>query len=338
MRYSAILLALGLLVVGCGLQQRQQGKKVRFQLSEPTVEIDTTSYGWNTTTTQEIVAQGPDSAATYLVLARAEQGVSMRAGEKPENEKIAVVVSDGRGTLERTTVAQRCDDYSDSGCLEKWVDPEHSFTILGYVPLSEVSQTKVNSRQAKRASKSESDLVDLGLETGEGEALRAAFLSSTSPTSSSSSPEEEEADVDSLLAELGIVNIEDFTYREKTDEITGETTQILLTSANSASLIWRCSEDGAEVYVSPDEYLGDGPITTRYRFDEQDPRGPQGWSASTDGDAAFVPDRTVMAFTDRAKGAQEVAIRVEDYGGTGYTYTFSLMGLTQGLQKMNCFQ
>lgn len=347
---TSLILA-SVLLLSCSPNQGGQNSDVKFKLTKPTIEVDTTSYGWETTTTQEVVAVGPDSSKSFLVLAWANQGVSMEAGEKPERKKIAVLVTDGSGMMERTTLAQRCDEYTSSDCINEWIDPDHSFKVIGYVPLADISNADTMSAQSKPASKSSADFVDLGNGYVDKNNVRMAslFYNGGSSTDDESGEDEDystdDTNVDSILAaEMGVTTIGDFTYRETTDEITGQTKRVLATSSessytDSATLFWRCSDEGAEIYISTDEYLdSDSSIPTRYRFDNDKAQGPDYWSPSTDGDAAFAPDRSIQSFTAGAKGAREVAIRVEDYDDSEYTYTFSLMGLTRGLQRMPCFE
>jgi hypothetical protein len=114
------------------------GKNVRFELGERTITVDTTDYSFTTTTTQHLIAKGQDSAQTYLVVVHYKQGVSLSAGKKPEDGKGVVVVQDGEGEIEMNAYASRCNNYSRSDCLEKYVDPEHSFDIIGYVPVTDL--------------------------------------------------------------------------------------------------------------------------------------------------------------------------------------------------------
>jgi hypothetical protein len=133
-------------LIGAGLLtscvNKPRAKDVRFELGERKVSIDTTDYSFTTTTTQPVIARGQDSIQTFLVIVHYKQGVSLSAGKKPEDGKGVVVVQEGRGEVEMTSYASRCQEYSRSDCLEKYVDPEHSFELVGYAPVMGLPSSK----------------------------------------------------------------------------------------------------------------------------------------------------------------------------------------------------
>ncbi len=136
--------------------------------------------------------------------------------------------------------------------------------------------------------------------------------------------------------------IGDFRYVPRLDPITDEDTSYIITEDVNATLmrtgklIWKCSSDGLDLYIDSDEYLGRQPIEVVCRFDRKTPWPTTNWINSTDGSSAFANRSQLALFTENALPANQVVVRLKDYEGSSYTYTFSLKGLTQALGRLGC--
>lgn len=138
--------------------------------------------------------------------------------------------------------------------------------------------------------------------------------------------------------------IRDMTYTHAVDPITGEDRSTLAahdlsgSQLHDAALLWRCNGSDPEVIVAADEFLSyDTPVRVRWRFDSDAPSATgQHWTVSTDGTGVFLPQSMVEWFTQQARAANKVVVRVSDFRGVDYTLKFSLRGLTAGLKRMKC--
>jgi hypothetical protein len=99
------------------------------------MDVDITEYTYTSKSIVPVIARGRDSADAYTVVLWVKQGVSMEAGKKPFEGEAFVLVRYGRGTLHFHTYSSRCTTYSKTDCVEKYIDPEHSFTLVGYSAL-----------------------------------------------------------------------------------------------------------------------------------------------------------------------------------------------------------
>lgn len=131
-----------------------------------------------------------------------------------------------------------------------------------------------------------------------------------------------------------------FTYYPKIDPLTDQNRSKIITDGNEdydASLVWICANGRLNVYFEPDDYIGsDDTFTVVYRFDKQPMSAPREWDASTDGEAAFLPENLVPSFTKAAKNAKSIVLRTYDFNGTSITQSFNLNGLAAALAKLPC--
>jgi|GEM_PF-5043237 len=131
-----------------------------------------------------------------------------------------------------------------------------------------------------------------------------------------------------------------FQYARDVDPITDRDSSLIATFGTTnrdAALVWACKEEGLRVLFVPDDYIGSNDFfDVTYRFDKNAASVPRGWSASTNGQAVFLPQNLTKSFTAAAKRAQSITVRVTDYAGSYITHSFSLTGLTQALAKLSC--
>ena len=132
-RIVALIAAMSL--IGC--RPAVLGSDVRFELGARTVTVDS-SVGYSIVTEQPVIAHGRDSADTYLIVVDYRQAVSLSAGKKAPEGTGSVVVHGGSGTISWSAYASKCGRYSESDCMQSYVDPEQTFEILGYVPVTGV--------------------------------------------------------------------------------------------------------------------------------------------------------------------------------------------------------
>jgi hypothetical protein len=134
-----------------------------------------------------------------------------------------------------------------------------------------------------------------------------------------------------------------FQYVESIDPMTDVDTSFILTEdpegtrMRTGGLAWRCMDDGLNVVLFADEYLGSrDPAQVRWRFDSQEVTPLQRWLLSTRGTAAFAPMGEIANFTRNALEAARVVMQVTDFGDRVYTYTYMLDGLEEALGLLTC--
>jgi hypothetical protein len=151
-----------------------------------------------------------------------------------------------------------------------------------------------------------------------------------------------------ILLFLGCVTAQDvtatygkFDYIQQLDPIDDTDNSLIVvlddsTSYRQTALIWRCTGSTLEVYVVPSDYLGsEDYYNITYRFGKNEAVSSR-WGASTDGDAAFLPDAEVVAFSQQAAQTSTLAIRISDYEDTPHTYVFDLTGFTDAVAQLGC--
>jgi hypothetical protein len=141
MRWAMSWVTLALLSVGCGAAA--PGRDVQFSLGKKTTTVDPDStYGYRIQVSQEILASGRDSAEPYLLVLHVKQGVGLQAGKKPLDEHWTVAINGGRKVLETADYVSKCTAGSTGNCLERYVDPEYSFSLIGFTPVTRLESEK----------------------------------------------------------------------------------------------------------------------------------------------------------------------------------------------------
>lgn len=129
-----------------------------------------------------------------------------------------------------------------------------------------------------------------------------------------------------------------FTFVAKTDAITDANRSFIYADGlenEDATLYFQCMEDGLNVYVDPDEYLGDEPYGL-YRFDKLAATPEFDWDSSTKGTVAYLPLSRLKTFISAARKARVLTVRLYDYDDAPTTMSFDLTGLAASLQKLPC--
>lgn len=111
------------------------------------------------------------------------------------------------------------------------------------------------------------------------------------------------------------------------------------------SLFWRCVPleiangdvlTNIELGMLVDELTAPGRIAgVQWRFDSEAPVGFDGWGLSSDGSAVLAPPRDRDAFTEAARSAEGVLVRVTDDVGA-FDTQFALGGLAEALARLPC--
>lgn len=140
------------------------------------------------------------------------------------------------------------------------------------------------------------------------------------------------------LAQYGSWN-----FVKSSDSITDKDKSYIINTSGTGiydnkSIILRC--DGLknrEIYVNFDEFLDNEEIPVVYRFDKAKPVLAK-WTNSTDGTAAFMPEKLIKASVKASKSSKTLTLRATDFRGTSYTVQFQLSGISSALQKLACFK
>ena len=136
-----------------------------------------------------------------------------------------------------------------------------------------------------------------------------------------------------------------FTYSKSKDAFTDEDRSFIYTSSTSsrrksASIAWRCLEDGLNVFYLFDSYMSgdsDKDVLVRYRIDDLSPSGQEFWGLAQEQKGAFMPMNEVAEFTNVARAGSKIVFEVVDpMDGERLQDTFSLYGLTAALTKLPC--
>lgn len=149
-----------------------------------------------------------------------------------------------------------------------------------------------------------------------------------------------------VLALLGVSYGQgNIRYVERIDSFTDEDTSYVEVRAdqfpNSSlytnAIFWVCagSDDDYWLTAAVDEFLGGDRVPIIYRFDS-DAALQERWRESANGTAAIAEDRQANRFTALARSADRVAVGLTDYRGRRYEYTFSLVGLSIALERLDC--
>jgi hypothetical protein len=132
------------------------------------------------------------------------------------------------------------------------------------------------------------------------------------------------------------------------DPFTDVDRSFIAISANEAGsitrnnlLIWRCSGGAFEIFIQVNEYIGSNPAPVIIRFDDAPPIS-ETWNISTSGTAVFLPrtgpNQMVNhnRFTISALESNRLTVGITDYRNQRFVRTFSLLGLEEALQSLDC--
>jgi len=131
-----------------------------------------------------------------------------------------------------------------------------------------------------------------------------------------------------------------FMVRKKLDAMTDadRSTALTLGESRTSSLAWMCMPDGLNVGLLFGRYLsGDRANTIRVDHRWPDELATMGWwDIAANHKAAFLPIRSVRAFTEKAVTAKTITFRVSDGDGETVTDTFTLTRLADALKQLPC--
>lgn len=148
---------------------------------------------------------------------------------------------------------------------------------------------------------------------------------------------------------------QDFVYRVTADPIDDSKTYFLATMTDEANSLGDVMTSGAgfavvcyegepnpRVVVISSAYLAEEAVTVYYRFDRRDPVGPVDWQviASSLENSTLAPTSgpKMMSIISEARATAEMTFRIEDNidEGAQHTYSFSMLGISDGLERMPC--
>jgi TonB family protein len=111
------------------------------------------------------------------------------------------------------------------------------------------------------------------------------------------------------------------------------------------SLFWRCGEAARagrrpeptiELALLVDGVTAEGGlVSVQWRFDSDAPAAATTWVVAGSGIAIFAPDTERDVFTERARSARSVTLRIRD-AHDGYDSRFALDGLSDALARLEC--
>jgi len=143
--------------------------------------------------------------------------------------------------------------------------------------------------------------------------------------------------------------IEDFTYVKQVDEMTDEETHAAVTPSKpdfNGGLQLACIKNNLVFRIkvmkasSKMKLAGEGNVQVRYRFDDNDPSESEKWPYSTQIDATEKTSSDGLEnIIEPAKKAKNMKFRISKVDGFEVdTYTFSMMGVTEVLNRLPCYE
>ena len=142
-------------------------------------------------------------------------------------------------------------------------------------------------------------------------------------------------------SDLQITQLEGtWSFIKALDGITDENRSRVWTANNDNMAVrWYCFSDGMNILFDLDGYMGgdsDDRVNVTYRFDRTPAVGPTKLYMTTDNKWAYLPMNQITSFTERAKTASNLTVRVTDpLDDEQITYTVSLVGLSKALPRLN---
>ena len=104
----------------------------------------------------------------------------------------------------------------------------------------------------------------------------------------------------------------------------------------SASLFWRCSGDLLEFFVGTNKFLDSSSISVVYKFDNETASRTQEWGSSTKGTGVFAPLEELKKLFNLFTKSKRFTVRLYDFQGSEYTYTFLASGFSKASLKLHC--
>jgi hypothetical protein len=136
------------------------------------------------------------------------------------------------------------------------------------------------------------------------------------------------------------VPVGDFYYFDRSDAGVSRTSVTTLAEEShvtgAGGLTWSC-EDGERRLIVSSTYLGRSMrARVRWAFDGEEPGEPESWILRRTGMAVIAPAEVETEFTRRALESNGVVMQLSDYEYRRHTYTFTLDGLAEALQMLQC--
>ena len=143
-----------------------------------------------------------------------------------------------------------------------------------------------------------------------------------------------------VLQAAAQVPVGDFYYFDRSDAGISRTSITTLAEEShvtgAGGLTWSC-EDGERRLIVSSTYLGRSMrARVRWAFDGEEPGEPESWILRRTGMAVIAPAEVEVEFTGRALESSGVVLQLSDYEYRRHTYTFTLDGLAEALQMLQC--
>jgi hypothetical protein len=125
-------------------------------------------------------------------------------------------------------------------------------------------------------------------------------------------------------------------YLENVDLMSDEDKSAVYTAKEKETIVVRCDgNNGFDVIIRPDEYIGSDPAPVAWRIDGGDIQNSR-MGLSTQGTAAFVPGSIKAEFANSLRNASEIVIRVTDFRGTPITFVIDVTGANEAFSQLSC--
>jgi len=136
------------------------------------------------------------------------------------------------------------------------------------------------------------------------------------------------------------VPVGDFYFFDRSDAEISRTSITTLAEEShvtgAGGLTWSC-EDGERRLIVSSTYLGRSMrARVRWAFDGEEPREPESWILRRTGMAVIAPAEVETEFTRRALESSGVVLQLSDYEYRRHSYTFTLDGLAEALEMLQC--
>ena len=136
------------------------------------------------------------------------------------------------------------------------------------------------------------------------------------------------------------VPVGDFYFFDRSDAGTRRASITTLAEEShvtgAGGLTWSC-EDGERRLIVSSTYLGRSMrARVRWAFDGEEPGEPESWILRRTGMAVIAPADVETEFTRRALESSGVVLQLSDYEYRRHTHTFTLDGLAEALEMLQC--
>lgn len=137
-----------------------------------------------------------------------------------------------------------------------------------------------------------------------------------------------------------------FHYSASIDPISDADRSFIFTTDEDQEVAigWKCLSDGLNVMILVNDpsmrlrliSMEDRAYIT-YRFDKNEPVGPEVWKLSDENNVAYAPDGRIGAITESARRAHQLVVRIfDDDGSHVTTKTFDLNGFSRAIARLPC--